>query len=168
MGTVKKRTGNQLQPARKKVFREVAEIATYLKASKQKSGTMALFAGPSGSGKTKAVKTLAADTGLDVYRIDLAAVVNKYIGETEKNLARVLETATARDVILFFDEADVLFGRRTEVRGAHDRYANIDTGYLLQRIEQYPGLVILATSNKKNLDQTLLRRVRFVIDFPPA
>ena len=101
MGTVKKRTGNQLQPARKKVFREVAEIATYLKASKQKSGTMALFAGPSGSGKTKAVKTLAADTGLDVYRIDLAAVVNKYIGETEKKLARVLETATARTSFFF-------------------------------------------------------------------
>jgi SpoVK/Ycf46/Vps4 family AAA+-type ATPase len=159
MGKVKK-------PVRGRVTKNVAEIARHFKSSKTPSGTIALFAGPSGSGKSKAAQTLAAETGLDVYRIDLAAVVNKYIGETEKNLARVLETAETRDVILLFDEADALFGQRTEVRNAPDRYANIDANYLLQRIEQYSGLVILTTNNKKKLDPALLRRVRFVIEFP--
>ena len=93
-------------------------------------------------------------------------MVSKYIGETEKNLTRVLEKTEARNVILFFDEADAFFGQRTEIRDAHDRYANIDTNDLLQRIEQYPGPVIIATNNKKNLDQALLQRVQSVIEFP--
>jgi SpoVK/Ycf46/Vps4 family AAA+-type ATPase len=146
--------------------KNVAEIARHFKSSKTPSGTIVLFAGPSGSGKSKAAQTLVAETGLDIYRIDLAAVVSKYIGETEKNLTRVLENTEANDVILFFDEADTLFGQRTETRDAYDRYANIDANYLLQRIEQYSGLVILATNNKKQLDPALLRRVRFVIEFP--
>ena len=154
MGNVKKRIRGRAQPGREKAFRDVAEIARHFKSSKTESGTIALFAGPSGTGKTKAVKALAAEIGLDVYRIDLAAVVNKYIGETEKNLVRVLETA------------DALFGKRTEIRDAHDRCANVDTNYLLQRIEQYSGLVILASNSKKHLDQALLHRVRFVIEFP--
>ena len=154
MGNVKKRTGGRAQPGREKASRDVAEIARHFKSSKTESGTIALFAGPSGTGKTKAVKALASEIGLNVYRIDLAAVVNKYIGETEKNLVRVLETA------------DALFGKRTEIRDAHDRCANVDTNYLLQRIEQYSGLVILASNSKKHLDQALLHRVRFVIEFP--
>ena len=157
---------NAQKPIRGKVPKRLAEIAGHLKSSKMKSGTMALFTGPSGSGKNKAAQALAAETSLDIYRIDLSAVVSKYIGETEKNLARVLETAEAQDVILFLDKADVLFGQRTEVRDAHDRYANADTNYLLQRIEHYPGLVILSSNRKSNLDETLLRRARFVVDFP--
>ena len=154
MGNVKKRIRGRAQPGHEKAFRDVAEIARHFKSSKTESGTIALFAGPSGTGKTKAVKALASEIGLNVYRIDLAAVVNKYIGETEKNLVRVLETA------------DALFGQRTEIRDAHDRYANDDTNYLLQRIEQYSGLVILASNSKKHLDQALLHRVRVVIEFP--
>jgi SpoVK/Ycf46/Vps4 family AAA+-type ATPase len=157
---------NAQKPFRGKVPKRVAEIAGHLKASKMKSGKIALFAGPSGSGKTKAAQALAEETSLDIYRIDLSAVVSKYIGETEKNLARVLEKAEAQDVILFFDEADVLFGQRTEVRDAHDRYTNTDPDYLLQRIEKYPGLVILAANSKKNLDPALLRKIRYAIDFP--
>ncbi len=158
--------GKLKRPIRGEMTQAVAGIAAHLKSSKTPSGMITLFTGPPGSGKTKAAEALAAETGLDIYRIDLAAVVNKYIGETEKNLARVLETAGAKDVILFFDEADALFGQRTEVRDAHDRYANIDTNDLLQRIEQYPGPVIIATNNKKNLDQALLQRVQSVIEFP--
>ena len=180
MGNVKKRIRGRTQPGRAKatsgdpesllhikggMIKNVAEIARHFKSSKTPSGMIALFAGPAGSGKSMAAKVLAAEIGSDIYRIDLAAVVNKYIGETEKNLARVLETAEAKDVILLFDEADALFGQRTEVRDAHDRYANIDANYLLQRIEQYSGLVILVTNTKKQLDPALLRRVRFVIDF---
>ena len=157
---------NVKKPIRGGMIKHVAEIARHFKSSKTPSGMIAVFAGPSGTGKTKAVKALAAEIGLDVYRIDLAAVVNKYIGETEKNLVRVLETADAKDAILFFDEADALFGKRTEIRDAHDRYANVDTNYLLQRIEQYSGLVILASNSKKHLDQALLHRVRVVIEFP--
>ena len=147
-------------------IKNVVEIARHFKSSRAPSGTIALFAGPAGSGKSKAVKALAAETGLDIYRVDLGAVVNKYIGETEKNLARALETAETKDVVLLFDEADALFGKRTEVRDAHDRYTNVDTNYLLQKIEQYSGLAILTTNNKKHLDPALLRRVRFVIEFP--
>ena len=153
------------KPIRGKMTKRVAEITRYLKSSKPKSGTMALFAGPSGTGKTMSAEVLAAETGRDLYRIDLAGVVSKYIGETEKNLDRVFEKAAANDAILFFDEADALFGQRTDVRDAPDRYANADTNYLLQRIEQYPGLVILISSHKSDLDEALLRRARFVVDF---
>jgi vesicle-fusing ATPase len=111
-------------------------------------------------------KGLAAEIGSDIYRIDLAAVVSKYNGETEKNLTKVVEKAEANDVILFFDEADALFGQRTEVRDAHNRSMNIDTNYLLQKIEQYAGLVILASNSKKHLDPALVRRARFVIELP--
>jgi len=147
-------------------IKNVAEIARHIKSLRAPSPTIALFAGPAGSGKSTAIKALAAEIGLDIYRVDLGAVANKYIGETEKNLARVLDKAEAQDVILFFDEADALLGKGTEVRDAHDRYTNVETNYLLQRIEQYPGLVILATNNKKLLDPALLRRARFVIEFP--
>jgi SpoVK/Ycf46/Vps4 family AAA+-type ATPase len=154
------------KPIRGKMTKKVAEIAGHLKASKPKSGTIALFAGPSGTGKTMTAEVLAAETGRDIYRIDLAGVINKYIGETEKNLDQELETAENQDAILLIDEADVLLGERTDVRDANDRYSNTETNYLLQRIENYPGLVILTTNNTKQLDPALLRRVRFVIEFP--
>ena len=153
------------KPIRGKMPKAVAEIAGYLKSSKLKSGTIALFAGPAGTGKAMSAEFLAAETGRDLYRIDLAGVISKYIGETEKNLDRMLETAAHQDAILLIDEADALFGERTDVRDAHDRYTNIETNYLLQRIEQYPGLVILTSNRKSSLDEALLRKVRFTVDF---
>ena len=129
-------------------------------------GITALFAGASGTGKTMAAEILAADLALDLYRIDLAGVVSKYIGETEKNLRRVFEAAEHSGSILFFDEADTLFGTRTEVRDSHDRYANLEVNYLLQRMEDYAGLAILATNRRSALDTAFLRRLRFVIEFP--
>ena len=129
-------------------------------------GVTALFAGPSGTGKTMAAEVLARELDLDLYRIDLAGVVNKYIGETEKNLRRIFAAAEESGAILFFDEADALFGKRTDVRDSHDRYANIEIDYLLQRMEAYTGLAILATNRKTALDRAFLRRLRFLVDFP--
>jgi hypothetical protein len=129
-------------------------------------GIAALFAGPSGTGKTMAAEVLANELDLDLYRIDLASVMSKYIGETEKNLRRVFDAAEESGAILFFDEADSLFGKRSEVRDSHDRYANIEINYLLQRMEDYRGLAILATNRKSLLDQAFLRRLRFLVDFP--
>ena len=125
----------------------------------------ALFAGESGTGKTMAAEVIANDLGLNLYRIDLSAVVNKYIGETEKNLRRLFDAAEDGGVILFFDEADALFGRRSEVKDSHDRYANIEINYLLQRLESFTGLAIMATNMKSALDTAFLRRIRFVVEF---
>ncbi len=130
-------------------------------------GYKALFYGPSGTGKTLTASLLGKYTGKDVYRIDLSMVVSKFIGETEKNLATLFDKAGKRDWILFFDEADALFGKRTGIRDAHDKYANQEVSYLLQRIEIYPGLVILATNFKNNIDHAFLRRFQAVIHFPP-
>ena len=129
-------------------------------------GLNVLFAGPSGTGKTMAADVMAGELGLDLYKIDLATVVSKYIGETEKNLARIFAEAESSNAILFFDEADALFGRRSEVRDSHDRYANIEISYLLQRMEEYEGVVILATNLRKNMDDAFVRRVHFSVDFP--
>jgi hypothetical protein len=129
-------------------------------------GISVLFAGPPGTGKTMAAEILAIRLNLPMYRIDLSQVVNKYIGETEKNLKRVFDAADISDMILFFDEADSLFGRRTEVKDAHDRYANLEISYLLERMERFKGLAILATNRKKELDEAFLRRLRYIIDFP--
>lgn len=129
-------------------------------------GLAALFAGPPGTGKTMAAEAIANELGLPMYRIDLSQVVNKYIGETEKNLRRLFDAADAADVILFFDEADALFGKRTEVKDAHDRYANLEVSYLLERMERFKGLAILATNRKKDLDEAFLRRLRFVLELP--
>ncbi len=129
-------------------------------------GISALFAGESGTGKTMAAEVIAKDLGLHLYRIDLATVVSKYIGETEKNLRRLFDAAEDGGAILFFDEADALFGKRSEVKDAHDRYANIEINYLLQRLEAYRGLAILATNKKKSLDGAFLRRLRFIVNFP--
>src|SRR5205085_2892942 len=129
-------------------------------------GITALFAGASGTGKTMAAEVLAADLRLDLYRIDLSQVVSKYIGETEKNLRRVFDAADDGGAILLFDEADALFGKRSEVKDSHDRYANIEVSYLLQRMEAYRGLAILTTNAKSALDAAFLRRLRFVVQFP--
>jgi AAA+ superfamily predicted ATPase len=130
------------------------------------AGLVALFAGQSGTGKTLAAEIVAGDLGLDMYRVDLSAVVSKWVGETEKNLERIFDAAAAGRVVLFFDEADALFGKRSEVSDAHDRYANIEVAYLLQRIENYDGLVVLATNLQKNMDQAFLRRIHVAVDFP--
>jgi SpoVK/Ycf46/Vps4 family AAA+-type ATPase len=129
-------------------------------------GISALFAGDSGCGKTMAAEVIANELRLNLYRIDLSAVVNKYIGETEKNLRRLFDAAEEGGSILFFDEADALFGKRSEVKDSHDRYANIEINYLLQRLESYRGLAILATNMKSALDEAFLRRLRFVVNFP--
>jgi hypothetical protein len=129
-------------------------------------GVAALFAGTSGTGKTLAAEVLAHELGLDLYRIDLSAVVDKYIGETEKNLARVFDAAEAGGAILLFDEADALFGKRSEVRDSHDRHANIEVGYLLQRVESYRGMAILTTNLKDSIDPAFLRRLRCIVTFP--
>jgi SpoVK/Ycf46/Vps4 family AAA+-type ATPase len=129
-------------------------------------GVSALFSGPSGTGKTMAAEVLANELGLDLFRIDLSSVVSKYIGETEKNLRRVFDAAEEGGAILLFDEADALFGKRSEVKDSHDRYANIEVGYLLQRMEAYRGLAILTTNLKDSLDPAFLRRLRFVVQFP--
>jgi SpoVK/Ycf46/Vps4 family AAA+-type ATPase len=129
-------------------------------------GLSALFSGPSGTGKTLAAEVLATDLRLDMYRIDLSAVVSKYIGETEKNLRQVFDAAETGGVLLLFDEADAIFGKRAEVKDSHDRYANIEVGYLLQRMESFQGLAILTTNAKTALDKAFQRRLRFTVDSP--
>jgi SpoVK/Ycf46/Vps4 family AAA+-type ATPase len=129
-------------------------------------GLSVLFAGPSGTGKTMAAEIIAGALVLDLYKIDLSTVVSKYIGETEKNLSRIFIEAETSNAILFFDEADALFGKRSEVKDSHDRYANIEIGYLLQRMEEYEGVVILATNFRKNMDEAFVRRLHFTVEFP--
>jgi AAA+ superfamily predicted ATPase len=129
-------------------------------------GISALFAGPSGTGKTMAAEILAAELQLDLFAIDLSATVSKYIGETEKNLSTVFDRAEASGAILLFDEADALFGRRSEVKDAHDRYANIEVSYLLQRMESYRGIAVLTSNMKEALDAAFLRRIGFIVEFP--
>ena len=138
----------------------------YDRAVARDQGLKVLFAGESGTGKTMAGQVLARDLGLELFRIDLATIVSKYIGETEKNLDRIFDAADGSNAILFFDEADALFGKRSEVRDSHDRYANIEVAYLLQKMESYAGAVILATNFRQNIDEAFLRRLDFVIDFP--
>ncbi|MEA3189689.1 MAG: hypothetical protein QOD77_271 [Thermoplasmata archaeon] len=129
-------------------------------------GVTVLFSGASGTGKTMAAEVLAASLGLELYSIDLASVVSKYVGETEKNLRRVFDAADRSGVLLLFDEADALFANRTEVRDSHDRYANLEVDYLLQRMESYRGLAVLATNRKSSIDAAFLRRIRFQVEFP--
>jgi SpoVK/Ycf46/Vps4 family AAA+-type ATPase len=131
-----------------------------------KASGVALFHGPSGTGKTLAALAIARELDVQVFRIDLSRVVSKYIGETEKNLAAVFAEAEQSGAVLLFDEADALFGKRSEVRDSNDRYANVEVSYLLQRIEAFSGLVILATNVRKNIDEAFMRRVRLVVEFP--
>jgi len=129
-------------------------------------GLNVLFSGPSGTGKTMAAEIIANELGLELYKIDLSTVVSKYIGETEKNLSRIFSEAESSNAILLFDEADALFGKRTEVRDSHDRHANIEISYLLQRMEEYEGIVILTSNLRKNMDNAFMRRIQFTIEFP--
>lgn len=135
-------------------------------AFNRRPGVVAPFSGSSGTGKTMAAGVVAQALGLDLYRIDLASVVSKYIGETERNLERIFAAAERSSAVLFFDEADALFGKRSEVQDARDRYANIEVSYLLQRIERFDGVAILATNLRQNLDDAFLRRIDFVVEFP--
>ena len=135
-------------------------------AARLRPGHRALFHGPPGTGKTLTAALLGKTCGRDVYRVDLSLVVSKYIGETEKNLSRVFDRAQRQDWIVFFDEADALFGKRTETRDAHDRYANQEVAYLLQRLETFDGVVVLASNLHENLDPAFTRRFESVIFFP--
>ena len=128
-------------------------------------GLVALMTGPPGTGKTMAAQVIAGDLDLDLFRIDVAASVSKYIGETAKNLQRIFARAREMNAVLFFDEADALFSRRTEVKDSHDRYANTDTNYLLQLLEDFPGIALLATNKKQNIDPAFVRRLRYVMEF---
>ncbi|BCT67375.1 ATP-binding protein [Nitrosospira sp. NRS527] len=130
------------------------------------AGLSVLFCGPPGTGKTMAAEAIAHDLELPMFRIDLSQVVNKYIGETEKNLKRVFDAAEDSDCLMFFDEADALFGKRTGVKDAHDRFANIEISYLLERMERFKGIAVLATNRRKDLDEAFLRRLRYLIEFP--
>lgn len=129
-------------------------------------GTSVIFAGPPGTGKTMAAQVMASELCLDLYRIELSAVVSKYIGETEKNLEEIFEQAKKSQVILFFDEADVLFSKRTEVRDSNDKYSNMEAAFLLQKMEEYEGITVLATNFLQNFDEAFKRRMKFIIDFP--
>ncbi|WP_017663609.1 ATP-binding protein [Baaleninema simplex] len=129
-------------------------------------GLCALFSGYSGTGKTTAAEIIAQELNLDCYRVDLSNIVSKYIGETEKNLKRIFDAAEGGGVVLLFDEADALFGKRGEIKEARDRYANQEVSYLLQRIETYPGLTILTTNLKQAIDEAFERRFKFIVDFP--
>lgn len=159
-----------------KTFQQIAEIKTWLDhgntllydwgmGKKLRKGYRCLFYGPPGTGKTMTACLLGKDTGRDVYRIDLSLVVSKYIGETEKNLSSIFDQAENKNWVLFFDEADALFGKRTSVSDAHDRYANQEVSYLLQRIEDYNGLVLLASNQKDNMDDAFTRRFDNIINF---
>jgi SpoVK/Ycf46/Vps4 family AAA+-type ATPase len=128
-------------------------------------GTIVLFAGESGTGKTMAAEVVARELSLPLYRIDLSAVVSKYIGETEKNLSAIFDAAENTAALLYFDEADALFGKRSEVKDSHDRYAIIEIGYFLQRMESYRGLSIVATHTKDSIDTVFLQHIRYVIEF---
>ena len=136
--------------------------------NKMKHGNHVLFTGADTAGKMNAAARLANETGKDLYRIDLSYLVSKYIGETEKNLSRLFDKAEEKGWILFLDEADALFGKRTNVKDSHDKYVNQEIAYLLQRIENYEGLAILSSNMKQNIDPAFLRRLRFVVEFPPA
>ena len=141
-------------------------VAFVCKWRKQDGGSCVLFTGKNRVGVLLAAQTLARDLEKDLYRIDLSAVVSEYIGETEKNLRRIFDSAKSSSAILFFDEADALFGKRTRVKDSHDRYADIETNYLLQRLESHRGLSILATGRRSNVDEAFLRRFHFVISIP--
>jgi DNA polymerase III delta prime subunit len=129
-------------------------------------GLSVLFSGPSGTGKTMSASILAHELGLDLYKIDLSTVISKYIGETEKQLSQIFHEAQTSNAILFFDEADAIFGKRSEVNDAHDRYANVEVAYLLQKMEEYEGIVILATNFRKNIDEAFTRRIQYIVEFP--
>jgi SpoVK/Ycf46/Vps4 family AAA+-type ATPase len=156
----------KVSAARRSALRGIASAASKAKRTR---GTALLFAGRDVAARKAAAAALAAELGRDLMRVDLSKIVSKYIGETEKNLRRVFADAQRSNAVLFFDEADALFGKRTEVKDSHDRYSNAEVAYLLQRIDRSRGLAILATNSKSDIDPTFLRRLRYVLHFrrPP-
>jgi len=140
-------------------------VPSFRKKPESSQGTIALFSGPSGTGKTMAAEIMARELRFSMYRVNLSQVFSKYIGETEKNLARVLKTAEAKKAVLLFDEADALFGKRSEVKDSHDRYANIEVSYVLERLKAYPGLVILVSNQKVDLDPQLGCFLKYHLNF---
>ena len=145
----------------------VKDTSTLAEALRQAGKGIALFHGPRGTGKTMAAQAIARELNKDVLRIDLSSVASKYIGETEKQLDAVFADAERTGAVLLLDEADALFGKRSEVQDSHDRYANIEVSYLLQRIEAFSGVIILTTNARQNIDAAFLRRLRHVVEFPP-
>ncbi len=163
-GQVQKNTLEEIASLVKKGSRE-NEKSKIAKKKEKGSGIIALFTGRNEKVKTIAAEVLAKEIQLGIYRIDLSKVVSKYIGETEKNLQRVFDAADITEAILLFDEADALFGKRSEVKDSHDRYSNIEVNYLLQQLERYRGVAILNSKRKTDLDEAFMRRIRFVIHF---
>jgi ATP-dependent Zn protease len=154
-----------LSQSQRSTLQEIMDAARVKHGSKQATGIGVLFACGESKQQMAVAQMLAKELGRDVYRVDLSTIVSKYIGETEKNLRRVFATAAAHRSILFFDDADALFGKRTEVKDSHDRYANIVINYLLQQIEKHDGITIIAANRKESIDQAFLRRLRFVLEF---
>jgi SpoVK/Ycf46/Vps4 family AAA+-type ATPase len=159
---------NQLRElcTRLKHRQTVLEDWGYGRKHARRHGLTALFTGQPGTGKTMAAEIVAGALGLELYRIDLSAVVSKYVGETEKNLEKIFRAADQGDAVLLFDEADAIFGKRSEVRDAQDRYANVEVAYLLQRLEAYQGLAVLTSNLRANIDEAFIRRLDYVLEFP--
>jgi SpoVK/Ycf46/Vps4 family AAA+-type ATPase len=155
-----------LSQSQQATLKEIIVARREKRRSKQTAGIGVLFAGAQDKEQNAAAQMLAKELGRDLYRVDLSKIVSKYIGETEKNLRQVFAAAKASDSILFFDEADALFGKRSQVKDSHDRYANMEINYLLQQIEKYDGITIIAAKRKESIDQGFMRRLRFVVDFP--
>jgi AAA+ superfamily predicted ATPase len=163
---INSKTTQQIQDIKVWLDNHKALLHDWGMSKKIKAGYRALFYGPPGTGKTLTASLLGKEFGKDVYRIDLSQIVSKYIGETEKNLEKIFIKAEHKDWILFFDEADALFGKRSNVQSAHDKYANQEVSYLLQRVEDFPGLIILASNYKTNIDNAFVRRFNAIIHFP--
>ena len=144
----------------------VTDVWGFVEATRDADGATVLFIGPPGTGKTMAAELVGRELSLDLFRVDLSRVVSKYVGETEKNLAKVFNRAEHKDLILFFDEADALFAKRTEVKDSHDRYGNLETNYLMERIEEYSGLVIIAVNRREVIDEEVEQRFDYTIPFP--
>jgi len=156
--------GPVLSEAHESTLKEIVTAAGNARRE-DRTSIRILFTGKDAEDKSLAAELLSSAVGQDLYRVDLRQVVSKYIGETEKNLRRIFESAAARDVVLFFDEADALFGKRSEVKDAHDRYANLEISYLLEQMESYRGIAILAVNRKRDIDEAFIRRCRYVLDF---
>ena len=163
--TLGRSQGSDLSKSQQSTLQEIIGKAREKRGSRKAAGIGVLLAGAESKQQTAAAQMLARELGRDLYRVDMSKIVSKYIGETEKNLRQVFATAEASNSILLFDEADALFGKRSEVKDSHDRYANIEINYLLQQIEKYDGITIIAAKRKESIDQGFLRRLRFVVDF---
>ena len=165
-----------LNPAQREVIRSIAvgtrgaadtkQPRDTARTTAERSGVTVLFTGADGTAKENAAAALANELGVELYRVDLSQVVSKYIGETEKNLRRLFDAAEQAGAVLFFDEADALFGTRTDVKDAHDRYAKLEVGYLLERLESFNGVAVLATNTKSNIDPAFVRRLQYVVELP--